>query len=69
MAELKNSNNSQQDGNWTGMVGALSRDEADISSVDLSITIERSQAIDYTIIVYQVSLKAGSRTKFYGFIP
>lgn len=36
-------------GTWTGIVGKVSRNEADIGMGDLSITLNRMQVVDYTL--------------------
>ena len=36
-------------GNWTGLVGTLQHDKADFS-VDLTVTRERSEAVDFSAI-------------------
>ncbi|XP_023228385.1 probable glutamate receptor [Centruroides sculpturatus] len=36
------------DGNWTGMIGMLQRDEADIAMGPFAITYFRAQVVDYT---------------------
>ena len=38
---------------WSGMVGELSNNKADISSAGLSRTFERNKAVDYGITLYQ----------------
>ncbi|XP_022662237.1 glutamate receptor ionotropic, kainate 2-like isoform X3 [Varroa destructor] len=39
----------QPDGKWNGMVGELIQRKADIAVVDLTITYEREQVVDFTI--------------------
>ncbi len=39
---------------WTGMVGQLLREEADVSIAGLTITSERQEAIDFTVGIVPV---------------
>jgi hypothetical protein len=39
----------EEDGSWNGMIGLLNKTEVDICTAGLSITMERQQALDYTM--------------------
>jgi hypothetical protein len=39
----------EDDGSWNGMIGLLNKTEVDICTAGLSITMERQQALDYTM--------------------
>jgi ABC-type amino acid transport substrate-binding protein len=39
----------QSDGTWSGMIGQIMNDQADLAIVDLTITSEREEAVDFSM--------------------
>ncbi len=46
----KNDDNNGSD-YWSGMVGQLARGEADIGAAGMTLTRERNEAIDYSVVL------------------
>lgn len=52
------------DKSWDGMIGKIMRGEADIAITDLTVTLERIKAIDFSPSI----LELGKKTRFVNFI-
>ncbi|XP_074654230.1 glutamate receptor ionotropic, kainate 2-like [Tubulanus polymorphus] len=54
---------SQENGQWVGMVGEITRDEANIAAAALTITHEREKVIDFTTPYMQTGIVVGMSKK------
>ena len=46
----------EKNGKWNGMMGMLQRGEVDLIAADLTVSLERQQAVDFTVPFYEDSV-------------